>query len=115
MKAALANSLWWLASRRSYAAFASALQDPDAAQEQALRSFLRKNADTAFGREHGLSEGCTPADFASRVPIRNYDDLRPWIERIQQGETRVLTAEPVRRLVPSSGSTAARKLIPYTA
>ncbi|HWO34164.1 MAG TPA: GH3 auxin-responsive promoter family protein [Candidatus Acidoferrum sp.] len=115
VKAALANSLWWLASRRSYAAFASALQDPDAAQEQALRSFLRKNADTAFGREHGLSEGCTPADFASRVPIRNYDDLRPWIERIQQGETRVLTAEPVRRLVPSSGSTAARKLIPYTA
>src|SRR5580698_3200443 len=109
VKAALANSLWWLASRRSYAAFASALQGPDAAQEQALRSFLRKNAGTAFGREHGLSEGCTPADFRSRVPIRNYDDLRPWIERIQQGETRVLTAEPVRRLVPSSGSTAARK------
>lgn len=115
VKAALANSLWWLASRRSYAAFATALQDPAAAQEQVLRSFLRKNARTAFGQEHRLSEECTPADFASRVPIRNYDDLRPWIERIRQGETRVLTDEPVRRLVPSSGSTAARKLIPYTA
>lgn len=115
VKAALANSLWWLASSRSYAAFATALQDPAAAQEQVLRSFLRKNARTAFGQEHGLSEECTPAEFASRVPIRNYDDLRPWIERIRQGETRVLTDEPVRRLVPSSGSTAARKLIPYTA
>lgn len=115
VKAALANSIWWLASRRSYAAFTTALQDPDATQEQVLRSFLRKNACTGFGKEHGLSEECTPADFACRVPIRNYDELRPWIDRIRQGETKVLTAEPVRRLVPSSGSTAARKLIPYTA
>src|ERR1700689_1545047 len=115
VKAALANSLWWLASSRSYVAFATALQDPAAAQQQVLRSFLRKNARTAFGQEHGLSEECTPTDFASRVPIRNYDELRPWIDRIRHGETGVLTADPVRRFVPSSGSTAARKLIPYTA
>ncbi|MGD1080924.1 MAG: GH3 auxin-responsive promoter family protein [Candidatus Sulfotelmatobacter sp.] len=115
VKAALANSLWWLASRRSHAAFFTALQDPDAAQEQVLRSFLRKNSCTVFCREHGLSERSNAADFAYRVPIRDYDELRPWIDRIQRGETRVLTAEPVRRLVPTSGSTAPRKLIPYTA
>lgn len=57
----------------------------------------------------------TPEEFVRRVPIRNYDDLHPWIERIQRGERQVLTNEPVIRLVPTSGSTAARKLIPYTA
>lgn len=114
MKAAWANSVWWLASGPSYGAFTSALNDPGEAQGQVLRTFLNKNSDTAFGREHRLSEVRTPSEFARRVPIRNYDELRPWIERISRGEVQVLTREPVRRLVPTSGSTAARKLIPYT-
>jgi len=114
VKAAGANSLWFLASGPAFAAFTSALDDPDAVQEQVLRALLSKNAGTAFGREHGFSEVRTPAEFARRVPVRNYDELRPWIERIRRGEPRVLTEEPVRRLVPTSGSAAARKLIPYT-
>ena len=115
VKAACANSLWWLASGPSWTAFKSALDDPDAAQQAVLRSFIRRNSATAFGREHGLGSVQTPAEFARRVPIRNYDEFRPWINRITQGELRVLASDPVRRLVPTSGSTAARKLIPYTA
>jgi hypothetical protein len=115
VKAAVANSLWWLASASSSAAFDSALHNPDAAQKQILRSVLAQNASTAFAREHGLSERTTADEFACRVPIRNYDELLPWIERIRRGERQVLTSEPVKRLVPTSGSTAARKLIPYTA
>ncbi len=115
VKAALANSLWWLASRASGAAYASALNHPDHAQEQVLRALLRKNSATAFGREHGLHEVSTSAEFGRRVPIRTYDELRPWIDRVRRGESAVLTSEPVSRLVPTSGSTAARKLIPYTA
>jgi hypothetical protein len=42
------------------------------------------------------------------------DALRPWVDRIRRGDARVLTADPVRRLVPTSGSTDARKLIPFT-
>src|SRR5207249_3666086 len=47
-------------------------------------------------------------------PLRDYDALSPWIDRIAAGERCVLTAEPVIRLMPTTGSTAARKLIPYT-
>ncbi len=115
VKAACANSLWWLASGASWIAFTTALNNPDATQEQVLRAFLRKNSATAFGRAHGLSGVCSPAEFARRVPIRNYDEIRPWIDRIRRGEPQILTNDPVRRLVPTSGSTAARKLIPYTA
>lgn len=80
-----------------------------------MRRFIRDNSSTAFGREHGLAEVRTPEQFARRVPVRDYDQMRPWIDRIRRGEPQVLTSEPVRRLVPTSGSTAARKLIPYTA
>jgi hypothetical protein len=115
VRAALANSLWWLASRASYATFSSCLQDPDAVQKQVLRSFLQRNGSTAFAREHGISERSTADEFARRVPARSYDELLPWIKRIQQGEKQVLTSDPVTRFVPTSGSSAAHKLIPYTA
>jgi GH3 auxin-responsive promoter len=113
--AALANAAWWAASTPSWVAFHAALDDPARAQEQVLRRLLKRNADTAFGREHGFAEIRTPEQFASRVPPREYDDVRPWVERVRRGEARVLTGEPVLRLVPTSGSSAARKLVPYTA
>lgn len=115
VKAALANSVWWMASGPSFAAFSGALEDPARAQEKILRDYLRRNAGTAFGREHGFADLRTPEQFARRVPARDYDEFKPWIDRIHRGEHGVLTAEPVQRLVPTGGSTTARKLIPYTA
>lgn len=46
--------------------------------------------------------------------MRSYDEFTPWIDRVARGEQGVLTAETVTRLVPSSGSTRARKLVPFT-
>jgi hypothetical protein len=114
MKAALANAAWCIAGVPTWAAFATSLNEPAKAQETLLREYLVTNADTAFGREHRFAELRTPEQFARRVPIRDYDEFRPWIDRVRRGEPRVLTAQPVRRLVPTSGSSAARKLIPYT-
>ena len=88
---------------------------PQRAQEEILRRFIRNNSQTAFGREHGLAEIGTAEQFARRVPILDYDAIHPWIDRIRRGEQHVLTSEAVSRLVPTSGSRAARKLIPYTA
>ena len=45
----------------------------------------------------------------------DYEALEPWIARIMRGEQNVLTSDQVTRLVPTSGSTGARKLIPSTA
>jgi GH3 auxin-responsive promoter len=114
VKTALANRAWLLASRPSHSAFEAALGDPDSAQEKILRDFIRKNSDTEFGRLHRLSDVRNAAQFAQRVPVRDYDDIRPWIDRIRLGERNALTSEPVRRLVPTGGSSTGRKLIPYT-
>jgi hypothetical protein len=84
-------------------------------QELVLERIVRPNAATAFGREHGLGTVRSVDDFRRSVPIRRYDDLEPWIDRIADGEAGVLTAESVRRFGVSSGTTRASKLVPYTA
>jgi len=61
--------------------FESAAERPVSAQMRVLARLLAENADTAFGREHGFAEVATPAEFARRVPIGEYEAFRPWIAR----------------------------------
>jgi hypothetical protein len=115
LKAAIANSLWSAANLPSYYRFHRALQRPEIAQQGRLQAYLEQNAQTAFGRAHDFNSIRSYEDFTKRVPLMGYEDYEPWIERIRRGEPNVLTREPVTRLVPTSGSTGARKLIPFTA
>jgi hypothetical protein len=112
--ALIANGAWAAASAPAWRRFRAALRDPAAAQRHRLLGYLRRDADTAFGREHGFASIRSVEEYQARVPIVSYDRLEPWVRRIARGETRVLTAEPVTRLVPSSGSTSAVKLVPFT-
>jgi GH3 auxin-responsive promoter len=109
------NLVWAASSLQAWRRYRSALRNPAAAQEQILREYLRANSDTAFGRLHGFSTIRSIEEYQNRVPIGGYDDLEPFVRRIARGEQDVLTRAPIRRLVPSSGSTSAAKLIPYTA
>ncbi len=113
--AALANGAWLAASLPAWVRFRRALWRPELTQRCVLGRLLSTNAGSAFGRAHGFGEIRSYAEFRERVPIVNYDDLEPWIARIMRGERGVLTCEPVTRLVPTSGSTGGRKLIPFTA
>ena len=83
-------------------------------QARVLRDTLGRNANTAFGREHGFSGIRTVGDYRERVPVRGYAEFEPYIERAAAGELRVLTADAVESFALSSGSSAASKLIPYT-
>jgi hypothetical protein len=113
--AALANGAWLATSLPAWARFRRALRQPAETQRRILRRLLDINASCAYGRTHGFGEIRNYDEFRERVPTVEYDDLEPWIARITRGEQRVLTRDPVTRLVPTSGSTAGRKLIPYTA
>jgi hypothetical protein len=115
IKAAIANSLWLASSLPALVNFRRALHHPAKSQAQILRNYLAGNANTDFGRHHGFEKIKNYDEFARRVPLHDYEDLKPWIERIQSGEGCVLTAGPVTHLVPTGGSTGARKLIPFTA
>ena len=95
--------------------FQRALHNPEGAQKRLLRRYLSQNADTSFGKAHGFGKIQTYQDFAQRVPLMDYDNLQPWIARVAKGEYSVLTRDPVTHLIPTSGSTGGRKLIPFTA
>lgn len=98
-----------------HARFDGATRDPEAAQAAGLRALLRRNADTVFGREHGFGGIANPAEYARRVPIRDYEGFRPYVYRIVAREVRVLTAEPPVMFTTTSGTTGEPKLIPVTA
>lgn len=119
MRALLANSLWLascLAERRRFRAATHAVEQE---QHHVLARLLRDNAATEFGRAHGFASLHTAAEYARAVPLRTYEEHRPWLTRAQAGHANVLTREPVRLFEPTGGSSAleggATKLIPYTA
>src|SRR5690606_26626153 len=119
----LTHAVWAAASLPEARAFRRALGDVEGSQRRLLARIVRAGARTAYGEAHGFGAIRTAEAFRRRVPLVEYDApgsnpgraLAPFVDRIAAGERRVLTAEPVRLLEPTSGSTAATKLIPYTA
>lgn len=110
----LANAGWVALSLAEARRWQRAAADVAVAQEKTLLRILRANANIQYPLPNSLSSIRSIADFQRAFPIVSYDDLAPWIERIGLGEKGVLTAEVVRLLEPTSGSTGATKLIPYT-
>ncbi|MEM9348351.1 MAG: GH3 auxin-responsive promoter family protein [Planctomycetota bacterium] len=94
--------------------FAAALSNPGEIQQRLLFNILKHQRETVFGREHGFSSIQNYGDYVSRVPIADYESHQPLIERVRLGEEDVLTADPVTHLIPTSGSSGPRKLIPHT-
>lgn len=110
----LAHGLWRLANRGHGRRFARALARPEETQQALLQTLLLRNAETRFGIAHGFAGIRSVREFQTRVPIQPPEALAPWVEAIRAGEPAVLTREPVRRLVPTSGSTGPARLIPWT-
>jgi hypothetical protein len=110
----IANTAWRAAGAPAARALGRALDDPEAEQWRVLRACLRRNRDSEYGRLHGFARIRSAVEFQARVPLADYDGVEPLVQRVRRGERGVLTTEPVHRLVPSSGSTAAQKLVPWT-
>lgn len=112
--AAIANTLWSASNLPAFWRFKRALGDPGA-QQTKLRTYLERNAGTSFGIAHKFHTIRSYEEFTRCVPTTSYDALEPWIDRIRGGEPNVLTHDPVTHLIPTSGSSGPRKLIPFTA
>ena len=115
MLASLVNRLWKVSNLAAFCEFRRGLRQPERVQRENLRTLVEATVTTAFGRTFKFDKITSYEDFARRVPLSDYSALEAWVNRIQQGEQEVLTAERVTHLVPTSGSTGARKLIPFTA
>jgi hypothetical protein len=101
--------------RRRIAAFERDCHDPARVQAELLRRILDRQAATAFGRDHHFADVRTIEDYRRNVPIAPYEYVEPYVERVKRGETDALIAgDRVLMFALTSGTTAARKLIPVT-
>ncbi len=97
-------------------AFERACGNVDDAQRAALRRALGVVAGSAFARAHDLTPAMSARDFRRAVPIRTFEQMRPWVERVAAGDTSALFAagREVLMFATSSGTTAKPKWIPVT-
>jgi hypothetical protein len=109
----LANALWLAGCLPELARFRHATTRVREEQKKILFRLLRSESE--FAKQHDFSLIKTVHDYQQAVPLRRFEDFQPWIDRIASGERNVLTAERVKLLEPTSGSSGATKLIPYTA
>ncbi|SDX92191.1 GH3 auxin-responsive promoter family protein [Hymenobacter psychrophilus] len=88
--------------------------DPIGTQQRVLRELLAQGTRTAFGQAHDLAGARTATDLAARVPVRDYEGLRAWFERMKTGEPNVLWPGRPLYLAKTSGTTSGAKYIPLT-
>lgn len=110
LKAFIAKRL----AQRSVARAARAASTPEASQQAVLRKLIAAGQRTAFGKAHGLAQVTDHASLIKAVPLRDYEGLRPWIDRIVQGEKDVLWPGLPLYLCKTSGTTSGAKYIPIT-
>lgn len=83
-------------------------------QEQVMHELVRRGGKTLFGKDHQFSEIKSYEDFKRRVPIRDYEALRPYIDKMVSGEADVLWPGKPLYLAKTSGTTSGVKYIPLT-
>ncbi|MBR4726471.1 MAG: GH3 auxin-responsive promoter family protein [Clostridia bacterium] len=80
-----------------------------------LKKILKENQNTEYGRQHQFAAIHSVAEFQRRVPVNDYEDFAPQIERMKNGERNVLTASKLLGFSRTSGSSGVPKYIPATA
>jgi len=88
----------------------SAVED----QENLLKSLVKSAKSTEFGKEHGFETIQSYEDFKRQVPIRDYEDIKPYIEKIKQGKHNILWKGKPIYFAKTSGTTSGIKYIPIT-
>lgn len=83
-------------------------------QKSILEKLIKQARNTAFANDHRFEKIHSYADFKTSVPIRDYEQLRPYIERIKQGEKDVLWRDRPIYFAKTSGTTSGVKYIPIT-
>ncbi|MFT3703185.1 MAG: GH3 auxin-responsive promoter family protein [Agriterribacter sp.] len=91
------------------------VENPIASQREVLQDLVTSAQYTEFGRKYNFSSLFSTRDFKKALPIHEYDDLKPYIQRMMEGEQNLLWNTPVRWFAKSSGTTSDKsKFIPVS-
>lgn len=89
-------------------------QYPIETQQKVFGELIEGARNTAFGKEHHFDKIKTYEDFKENIPIRDYEGIRPYIDRIIAGEKDVLWKGTPIYFCKTSGTTSGAKYIPVT-
>lgn len=85
-----------------------------ACQQTQMQHLIHAAKNTAFGKEHGFSDIKTHDDFQKQIPLRDYEQIKPYITRIIEGERDVLWQGVPLYFAKTSGTTSGVKYIPIS-
>lgn len=88
---------------------------PADVQRETLESLLSLASDTEFGTKHNFADIKSFDEFRKQVPLQQYDDIKPYVERLRNGENNVLWPGEIKWFAKSSGTTNDKsKFIPVS-
>jgi phenylacetate-coenzyme A ligase PaaK-like adenylate-forming protein len=88
--------------------------NPVETQQKVFEDIIRQAKNTQFGIDHRFDSINTFHDFSKKVPIRDYEALKPYVDRVVQGEENVLWKGKPLYFAKTSGTTSGAKYIPLT-
>ena len=110
LKSALAKPF----AKRIYKSIQKWANKPIETQEKVFQNLISKATSTAFGKDHDFISINSYEDFVKRVPIRDYEALKPYVEKVVAGEEDVLWQGKPMYFAKTSGTTSGSKYIPIT-
>ena len=91
------------------------LSDPSNAQKDVLKRLVSVYSQTTYGRQHQAEKITSPEEFRQQFPIMTYEDYKPLIERVMEGETNLLlNEEPIGWAITRGTTKGETKFIPMT-
>ncbi|MFD0990541.1 GH3 auxin-responsive promoter family protein [Mariniflexile jejuense] len=110
IKSALAKPF----AKRVYYNIQKWAKKPFETQEKVFQNLISEATSTQFGKDHDFISINNHADFVKRVPIRDYEQLKPYVERVVAGEENILWKGKPIYFAKTSGTTSGAKYIPIT-
>lgn len=89
-------------------------KNPIATQKKVFEDLIRQAKNTQFGIDHHFDQIKTFEDFSNNVPVRDYEDLKPYIDKVVKGEKNILWKGKPLYFAKTSGTTSGAKYIPLT-
>ncbi|MEJ6791730.1 MAG: GH3 auxin-responsive promoter family protein [Lacinutrix sp.] len=102
-------------AKRIYKKVQKWANNPIETQEKVFKNLIFEASQTAFGKDHDFANINKHDDFVKRVPIRDYEALKPYIKRVVAGEKDILWKGKPLYFAKTSGTTSGAKYIPITA
>ncbi len=90
------------------------VKNPIETQEKVFQDLISKAAETEFGKDHDFISINSYHDFIKRVPVRDYEDIKHYIEKVVAGKENVLWPDKPIYFAKTSGTTSGSKYIPIT-